>query len=230
VIQKRAALAADDAEIAAELIEYAADFCELAALLEGGGGAWRPAGGKSHPLDAGESCGPSTLFMETESFVGFVESAPLPALGMELKRFRLAPREAASPEEAPPAAMVELIGRPNGSWEILHAEVDPGRRRKGVAAGLYDRIEEVLATTLRPSGWLSEDAYAFWRSRNPEAVAGHRRMEPFLHLWISPGQLLNLMAIDRSKIEAWLESAKEDDSDEDDSEDDAVKAAPRRLN
>jgi hypothetical protein len=227
VIQRRAALAPEDAETAAELIEYAADFCELAAMLEGRPDSVPAPDALNCPIDAGATGRPSMLFMETTDFVGFVRSAPLTALGLELRSFRLAPQDAASPREAPPVAVVELIGRPDEGWEILHAEVDPSRRRKGLATRLYDRIEEVLATTLRPSGWLSEDAYAFWRSRSPDAVAGHRRVEPFLHLWISPGQLLNLMTIDRSKLEAWLESAREDAAED---ADEAIETTPRRLN
>lgn len=218
VIQRRADLLEQDAEVAADLLEYATDYSNLAARLEGRQ--------EMAPLfeAPGEPAAPETRFWETGDFIGFERSAPLKAIGMELRRFWLVAKDASAREQARPAAVVELIGRRKGSWEILHAEVERGSRRKGVATMLYDRIEEFLATELSPSGWLSGDAYAFWRSRRPEAVAGHRRMEPFLQLWISPLQLLNLLTIDRSKIESLMESAGEDGAG------DEGEKAPRRLN
>ena len=60
---------------------------------------------------------------------------------------------------------------------------------------LYDQIAALLDTKLRPSGWLSEDAYRFWQKRNPEAVQWHRQLDHLPGLWLSPKQLITLKAV-----------------------------------
>jgi hypothetical protein len=42
---------------------------------------------------------------------------------------------------------------------------------------LYDRIAVILGTPLRPSGWLSEDAYRFWRAGGEKFIDYYRQVE-----------------------------------------------------
>jgi hypothetical protein len=198
VIRRRAAQPGLDARVAADLLDYAMDCWELAARIDGR----RPV----CSLEPAPASSAAEVFLATEALTGLVESARLPAIDAQIKTFRFV--VGARPEVS--IASAGLIQHANGLWEVLHVEVAPARRRKGAATILYNCIEEFLNTKLHPSGWLSEDAYAFWRRRNAESVAGYRRVEPFLDLWISPGQLLNLLTIDRIKIEAWMKSAAAD--------------------
>jgi GNAT superfamily N-acetyltransferase len=200
IMRRRAALLARDAaaaELAAELEDYAADYADFAALLDAQAGEAAP---DNNAEDAEEFSPPETI-LESASLVGLEQRSRLRSTGAELRRFKLIDKTGA---ESGAVAMAELLRLADGSWETLHLEVHPDHRRRGLATLLYDAIEQTLATTLRPSGWLSEDGYAFWRARRAGSVDGHRRMEPFLRLWISPAQLLNLLVIDRSKIEALL--------------------------
>lgn len=198
VIRRRADQPGLDPQAVTDLIDYASDYWEFAALIDGR----RPA----RRLEPAPASAPAEIFLTTETLTGSMESRRMPSIDVEIKTFSLA---ATSHPDAP-VATVDLIQHANGAWEVLHAEVEPGRRRQRLATTLYDRIEEVLGVEIRPSGWLSEDAYAFWRRRNADSVAGYRQVEPLLQLWISPKQLLNLMTIDRTKIEAWMQSAADD--------------------
>lgn len=216
IIRRRAALFEHGAAQAAELIACADDHLAFGARA-GGGGDGAAAGAML--------LSPPEIFCETGMFVGLMEPAPQPAAGVEMRRFLLLARGEGGAVPVPalgedllsvgladahPAAMAEVIRRPAGSWMVLHVEVTPERRRQGLATLLYDGVERVLGEDLGPSGWLSEDGYAFWRRRRWSAVEGYRRIEPFLRLWISPRELLTLMTIDRAKIEAWLEAAGKD--------------------
>lgn len=48
---------------------------------------------------------------------------------------------------------------PDERWQALHAEVSAEWRRRGLATILYDSVEAILGTILRPSGWLTEDVF-----------------------------------------------------------------------
>ena len=86
-------------------------------------------------------------------------------------------------------------------WQVLHAEVSAGWRRQGLATMLYDSVEAILGTTLRPSGWLTEDAFQFWRARGCEFLVYYGQIEHLTPgLWISPKTLLNLKAIAETKL------------------------------
>ena len=147
------------------------------------------------------------VFLETEEFVGYTQSAPKPSIGTEIRHFRLTPRAEAersqlgpTPEMARSLAVVSLIQHPRGAWEVLHAETRADRRRQGIATMLYDRIAAFLDTKLLPSGWLSEDAYRFWQKRNPEAVQWHRQLDHLPGLWLSPKQLITMKAVAGGKL------------------------------
>lgn len=69
---------------------------------------------------------------------------------------------------------------------IWKAVVNPEFRRQGVATALYDAAAERLAQqglklVPSPHSQLSDDAYAFWKNRNPESLKYHARTlaEPF---------------------------------------------------
>ena len=87
---------------------------------------------------------------------------------------------------------------------VLHAEVTEDHRQRGIATMLYDRIESILGTQLKPSGWLSDDAYQFWQRRDPKLVQWHRKYE-LPGLWVSPKTLLNLLAITQARLMQGIE-------------------------
>src|SRR5262245_37413137 len=83
-------------------------------------------------------------------------------------------------------AVVDLVQHPDARWQVLHAEVAQTHRRQGIATMLYDRIEAVLGTKLGPSGWLSEDAYLFWKARGCRFLEdGYRQVDHLPGLWLS---------------------------------------------
>jgi hypothetical protein len=98
------------------------------------------------------------------------------------------------------AAVVEVVQHPDERWQVLHAEVSAGRRRQGLETMLYDSVEAILGTILRPSGWLTEDAFQFWRARGCEFLVCYRQAEHIPRLWISSKTLLNLKAIAETKL------------------------------
>jgi hypothetical protein len=59
---------------------------------------------------------------------------------------------------------------------------------------------EILGTTLWASGWLSFDAYHFWKKRDPSVIQWHLELEHLPGLWVSPKQLLNLTATVECKL------------------------------
>jgi ribosomal protein S18 acetylase RimI-like enzyme len=68
---------------------------------------------------------------------------------------------------------------PENAWSIFSSGVLPQFRRRGVATLLYDTVEQYLAELgyelwPSPAAGLSEDAYEFWKNRDP-AKAEHIR-------------------------------------------------------
>jgi len=68
----------------------------------------------------------------------------------------------------------------NGRWVILKVMVQEAYRRRGVATELYKSIEKTSGRTLQPAVSLSDDAFKFWKSFRPEAVANDLRHRPEL--------------------------------------------------
>lgn len=63
---------------------------------------------------------------------------------------------------------------------VSNVQVKEGFRRQGVASQLYDQIEGDLVergVRLVPDTFLSDDAYAFWKQRNPDMVTNYVRKE-----------------------------------------------------
>jgi hypothetical protein len=61
---------------------------------------------------------------------------------------------------------------------------------------LYDRIEAILGTKLGPSGWLSDDAYLFWKARACRFLEdGYRQVEQLPGLWLSVKAIMTLRDI-----------------------------------
>ena len=63
---------------------------------------------------------------------------------------------------------------------IWKSVVKPEYRRQGVATALYNAAEEYLAArglklVPSPDQQLSDDAYAFWKKRNPDSLKHHAR-------------------------------------------------------
>jgi hypothetical protein len=70
-----------------------------------------------------------------------------------------------------PAAMLELVQRSDGAWEVDSVRV--GKARTGLGSQLYDAIESDLGIRMSPSGVLTDAGLAFWRKRSPESVRWH---------------------------------------------------------
>lgn len=68
----------------------------------------------------------------------------------------------------------------NGDFVIMNTEVRQAYRRRGIATQMYKAIEERSGRALRPAVSLSDDAFEFWKSFRPEAVAGDLRHWPEL--------------------------------------------------
>jgi len=150
---------------------------------------------------------PSTPFLETDEWVGLVQSTTKPLLGRMRHHFRLAShadaprsRPRPSPAAARAGAVVELVQHADGRWQIAHAEVVQAHRRRGVLTMLYDRIEDFLNVGLRPSGWLTDDALWFWDKRQPDLIQAYSRHEEMPGLWLSPETRLDLLAVAMGKL------------------------------
>ena len=161
------------------------------------------------PWDAGSNneVTPPELFLDTAALVGHVQCILKPSLGMARRHFRLITRAQAeqgrfgpTPKVARSLAVAEVIQHPDNRWQILHAEVRADHRRQGIATILCDRIEAILETRLRPSGWLSEDAYKFWMARGCPFLKSYRQIDHLPRLWLSPKTLLTLRAIAETKL------------------------------
>ena len=68
----------------------------------------------------------------------------------------------------------------DGRWVILQSEVRPKYRRRGIATAMYRSIEATSGKQLSPAISLSDDAFHFWNSYRPEAVANDLRHMPEL--------------------------------------------------
>lgn len=67
-----------------------------------------------------------------------------------------------------------------GDWVILSSFVRPNYRRRGIATAMYQSIERTSERQLKPAISLSDDAFEFWKSFRPEAVANDLRHRPEL--------------------------------------------------
>jgi hypothetical protein len=150
---------------------------------------------------------PPELFLETADWLGHTQSIAKPLFGRVRRHFRLGHRADAdrglfrpTPAVANAVAVVELIQHPDQRWQVLHAEVSQTHRRQGIATLLYDNIETMLGVTLAPSGWLSENAYLFWQTRDAKIVQWHRKHPHLSGLWVSPKTLLDLLMIAQAKL------------------------------
>lgn len=68
----------------------------------------------------------------------------------------------------------------NGDWVMLRSEVRPKYRRRGIATAMYKSIEATSGRILKPAVSLSDDAFGFWKTFRPEAVAKDLRHRPEL--------------------------------------------------
>ena len=202
VVFYRAALLPHDRATHDALIQVANDYLWYGQYLEKLTGAAPP-----WDVIASNDVTPPLQFLETEDWVAYTQLIAKPSLGGVHRHFRVLfhgdvdkGRVRRTPVMARADAAVELVQRPDKRWQVLHAEVKQARQRQGIATLLYDRIETLLDTKLRPSGWLSDDAYQFWQRRNPEFVQGHSKHPHLPSLWVSPKQLLNLLAVTRAKL------------------------------
>ncbi len=165
---------------------------------------------------AREEYTPPELFWETEEFVGHSQRILRPRIGMEARHFRLVRREdeersktATTPEEIEPVAYADLIQHHETFWwQVLHVEVQPSFRRQGIATRLYDRMAEVLECEMRPSAWLSEEAYQFWTKRAHFSMDWYRKHDTFGGLWINPKALLNVRWLAGRRMERFLEGVE----------------------
>lgn len=70
-----------------------------------------------------------------------------------------------------------LVGRAyawedsRGKFVIMNTEVREKYRRRGIARAMYEAIERETGKQLTPAVSLSDDAFEFWKSFRPEAVA-----------------------------------------------------------
>jgi hypothetical protein len=211
VILHRAALLRHDRFTHNELLQASDDYLWYGRLLE-------KLGGKTPPWDPNSQnhVTPPELFHETADLIGHTQAIPNPSLGMDHRHFRLSARADAEKSKFGPTprlsgalAVVELVKLPDGRWHVLHAEVRETYRRQGTATTLYDKIEAILGTKLRPSGWLSEDAYRFWEVRGCRFLKdAYRQMDHLPGLWLSVKALMTLRDISIAKLMDWDEDAK----------------------
>jgi len=210
VIFHRAGLLSHDHADRQALLEAANDYFWYAHLLEKLNSRIPPWDRRSKD----EATAPE-VFYENAEWVGLTQSVPSPRIGMERRHFRLTPRAEAeksrmhpNPNEAGLLAVVEVIKHPDDRWQVLHVEVSEEHRRRGIARMLYDRVQNVLGTTLYPSGWLSDDAYRFWLDRGCPYLRSYRQLDHFKGMWISPKALLTLRDIAVARMMDWSEDAK----------------------
>lgn len=67
-----------------------------------------------------------------------------------------------------------------GEFAVRETIVAAKYRRRGVATAMYRAVEEQVGRLLKPATSLSDDAFEFWKSYRPEAVADdlrHRKDE-----------------------------------------------------
>ena len=202
VVFHRATLLQHDRATHDALIQVSKDYLWYGQYLEKLTGATPP----WDPNATNDVTPPELFLLETEEWIGHTQSIPKPSFGGVHRHFRLVRCADAekgvfrpTPKMAHALAVVELIQHPDKRWQVLHAEVSEDRRRQGIATLLDGRVEAVLDIKLKPSGWLSEDAYQFWQKRNPKFVQWHRRHE-LPGLWVSPKTLLNLLVIVQAKL------------------------------
>jgi hypothetical protein len=211
VILRRAGLLRHDRFTHNELIQASNDFLWYGQLLQ-------KVSRKTLPWDPNSEneVMPSRVFYETADLVGLTQAIPNPFLGMDRRHFRLSRRDGADKSKFGPTprlsrslAVVDLIKHPDGRWEVLHAEVAQTHRRQGIATLLYDKIEATLDTKLAPSGWLSEDAYLFWKARGCRFLEdAYRQVEHLPGMWLSAKAILRLRDITVAKMMDWGERTK----------------------
>ncbi len=195
IVESRADFLPHDAETYARLGGIVASLLRNAESLIAETGAQSP----FHP--AGDDvAGPPEVFLETPELIGLTQAVPRPSIGMAIQHFRLVRREEADRSRigantamARALAVVDLIQHPNTWWQVLHAEVKAPLRRQGIATMLYDRIAEVLDREMRPSGWLSEEAYRFWLKRGHFTMEWYQQAEHLGGLWVNPRNLAALI-------------------------------------
>ena len=173
VVFHRATLLHHDRATHDALIQVANDYLWYGQYLEKLTGATPP-----WDASATNDVTPPLLFLETEDWIAYTQSIPKPSLWWgpsslpplmctaDVDKGRLSSNASdgsrAGRGRTGPTSRQALASPPCGSQR--------GRRRQGIATLLYDRIETLLDTKLKPSGWLSDDAYQFWQRRNPEFV------------------------------------------------------------
>ena len=210
IIERRSAFLLHSTSTATQLDEAARDYAACARQLIETSGAVSP-----FSADPDETATPPEIFLETDTRVGLTQRILKPPVGMEVRLLCLNERADARPPQmtcvhwTPGAlAVMELIQHPDRRWQVLHVEANPFVKRRGIATIMYDRIEQVLDCKLQPSGWLSDDAYRFWRNRGHWSIEGYRQMDHFEGMWLSPKALLTLWAINRAKLDAIKEQPK----------------------
>lgn len=73
---------------------------------------------------------------------------------------------------------------------------------------LYNEIEVIIGAKLRPSGWLSDDAYRFWEARGCWFLPAYRQLDHLPGLWISAKAILCLRDIAVAQLMDRTEDAK----------------------
>lgn len=112
------------------------------------------------------------------------------------------------------SARAKLVEQSPGRWMIDDVRVRKDQQRGGVGTHFYDSIERDLGTTIRPSGMLTDDGYAFRQNRDPESVKWYRKVG---EMWLSPKQLINWkvmtnkIAEDASSMKEIMDAVKQNE-------------------
>lgn len=143
--------------------------------------------------------GPQEIVFEDDGLVCIRQVVERPRIGTAIQHFRFVPehraadsRMAVPAREANSAAVMEIIRHPDRRWEVSHIDVVPEFRGQGLAALLYFQLWQLMGPMMRPSGWLSEDAYRYHGHTSPRHLEWYRKDPGGSGLWVSPKQMVHM--------------------------------------
>ena len=177
-----------------ELEHDAANLLDLAERLEPGVDPhWQRAYvdyNLSRPLESRHSF----QRLDAPGFIGTtIAEYPL-KLGVQLRAYSLFEKPSGERSGRPHRVVARMMAVQHlrWLWEVIDVEVRSDARRKGAATALYDAAERFNQIPfLAPSGWLTEDALAFWEARRP-GLKGYSRHPRISGIILSVKQLLML--------------------------------------
>lgn len=117
-----------------------------------------------------------------EGLAGYVQSLGSNLVGRDQRIYyaypegtQILPFESLKKKRAISIAQLHATEHTDGRWEIMKVEVKPEHQGKKVATRLYNAVEAHIGSEFTPSGWLTNDGYAFWKARDPDKVKWHQQ-------------------------------------------------------